>query len=143
MPALYGASVDGVEGILTTQVFDDTTRPTRHQVEGFVATVSGLVRAAVGSLQWLDADRRTEVEQAARGIVEIGAASLADAAGHPHAAGPDERSFSDNLWSRYKSELERLRKGLEEEKAGSGGVDAPARPAVSGPPPLFRRGARY
>lgn len=139
MPALFGASIEGVEAILATAAFDDDTEPSRDQVAGFVESMSAIVALRLGDLSLYTDARYDQVAAAAKVVIELAAASLADKAGHPEQSG--NNSTGNVLWDQYRKSLEDLLEAVGRERdAGAGGDgNIVGMPAHSSPRPLMRR----
>jgi hypothetical protein len=135
----FGASLEGVKALLPTTELDDDTRPTAQQVRGFIDGIGALVSARIGDLATVSADRRDVFELAARGVVHLGAAAMAEDAAHPSMTGPDDTSYGSVLWERYREQLDDLAALFASEDGGGPLVGGGGEPAVSAPPPLFRR----
>lgn len=106
----YGATVAGVAGRLPDREFTTTSKPTAAQVDVFVTEISNRVAARIGAIDTItDATRLAQITAAAQGLVHLGAASLAEAAGAPEQADANAAtSYAQWLWELYQSGLDEL-----------------------------------
>lgn len=140
---LYGATVEDVRALLPHRRIDATTRPSAEQVEGFLAFTTAEVGARIDVLTIAGASPAViaRAEGAARGYVAMGAAAMAEDAGHPEQAGRGASSYGGVLWERYTERLEGIVGflDLDEGDAGGPGVGSSSDlPAHSFPEPRMR-----
>lgn len=106
----FGATIDGVSGHLPDRVFSNASRPTEADVGRFIMEIAARVSARIGAVDTItDTSRRAAILSAARGLVHLGVASWAEAAGMPEEAEADNAStYSTWLWHRYTEGLDEL-----------------------------------
>ena len=137
----FGASVDGVRGLLTNVTIARATRPNEAQVgewiDQFTARVSARIDAA-GGYTGLTTDQVGTVTQAARQLVELAAGSFAVDAAHPDRAAKADTRYGAVLWQRYVEGRDELLADLaamhDQADSGAGGDEAPI---GAFPPPMF------
>lgn len=141
MPLLYGVTVaDDVKGLVPDWVPRAGVKPDEVDVTRWLEEFSGRVARRLGNLAGLDADQAAQVEEAARGIVALGAASRLVAARTPAKAGKNDTSYDALLWRWYEESLAELVLAVDELRATD--VDVVAAQAGgsavgSFPAPLF------
>jgi hypothetical protein len=139
--APYGATIGGVAALLPWRTFTDSSRPTQAQVQGWLAgEIGGMVAARLGPIDDAavpDADRRARLQIAARGLVHLGTASLAEAAGEPEALERETSAYAAWLWARFEDGLASLEVTVDAAVAGPGeaGVGELGEADWSFPPP--------
>lgn len=148
--ALYGATVDDVRALLPHRRIDHTSKPSAEQVEGFLAFTASEVATRVTLLTLAGASTTViaAAELMGKGLTALGAAAMAEDAGHPEQTGRGASSYGGVLWERYTGRLDGLADLLDiDEDAGGGGGDGPggvaAAPAYSFPDPTFRSTTRF
>jgi hypothetical protein len=109
-----------VNGVVT-ETFGATTVPTDAQVTNIIAKIAGEVTAEVGAVS-------AALEDFWRWVVTLGAAAQTE-----QSFWPDQENHADDLWARFRENLERLRKA-----AAGGGASASAAETlpVFGYPPI-------
>lgn len=140
---LYGATVEDVRALLPHRRIDATTRPSAEQVEGFLAFTTAEVGARIDVLVAAGASAGViaRAEGVARGLVAMGAASMAEDAGHPEQTGRGASSYGQVLWDRYTARLEGIVEFLDLDVADDGGPGLGSSsdlPASSFPEPRMR-----
>lgn len=135
----YGAELGDVRALLPHRRIAEDTSPTEEQVAGFVAQAANLVRARVGDLA-AHSDVAA-LEEAARAVVALRAAAMAEDAAFPERASTADTSYGTVLWNRATEALEELLEALDLEDAGGGqpGQTAAGGVASSFPAPAFTR----
>lgn len=147
----YAAMVDdgaggGVRAHLPLLPIGADTTPSTGNVEHYLRTLSNSLRARIGDLAGhADADALTA---AARDVVEVGAAAMAEDAAFPERADQADTSYGNVLWARYRQLLADLliTLGIDPDQPGTtpgAGGAAGAGIASSFPPPLFARDTAY
>lgn len=139
----YSATVDGVRAHIPLTSITTETHPSVANVEHYLAQLSGTVRARIGDLAGHPLE--AVLTEAARGVVEVGAASMAEAAGFPERADRADTSYAGLLWDRHRQMLDDLVAavlgdidGDGDPDAGGGGLLA-GTPASHFPEPLYIR----
>lgn len=131
----FGATIEGVAGRLPDRTFTDLTRPTEAQVGRFIIEIAARVSARIGAVETVaDAGRKAALLTAAQGLVHLGAASMAEAAGAPEQA-------DANAATSYAQWLhERFKEGLDELAATAKGLvppDVPDDPSIGAGSPVW------
>ena len=151
-PAHYGASFGGVQALLPGRRITDKTPTTPSDVRGFLATighqVAARIRGRLGELEVLaGAAEGLHFRQAARGLVQLGAAAMVEDAGFPERAGVDatDTSYGAVLWARYREGLDGLVASIdgEIERRRAKARQLDASPGISSPEPTFRLDTRF
>lgn len=138
----YGATLDGVRGLLPHRELSAASQPTATQAEALLDRASGWVAARVGGaialLPEAEAVRATEL---ARTAVELGGAALIHDASHPATTGRGDSAYGPLLWTRFREALADLLGllGLSDGAGGGGEVAAAREPLYRFPDPAFSR----
>lgn len=140
----YGATVEGVRDLLPHRTIDASSSPSEADVTGYLVAVGARTAARLGPpTSWpADVDPAV-VNDAARGLVELGAAGYTDDASFPERASTVGSSrYGAVLWERYREGLDDLVR-IVNPPAGPGAVNTTGRPAIHTAPPLFTRAGGY
>lgn len=138
----FGASLDGVKGLLPTRTFSSTSMPTIDQVERFIYEIAAEVVLRVGDLSDLPESIRDRAVEYARSAIHLGAAASAEDAGHPEAS--QDSGYGDRLWERYERAMTTLAEVVDGAVDGDlpdGGTSGSA--GHTFPPPLFTTRMRF
>jgi hypothetical protein len=105
----YGATVAGVEALVTDLTVTYATNPSVADVRGWLGDIAGRVAARVGDLDELGDEWGPLLTTRARGLVHLGAAAYTEDAAHPERirAQGDAR-YGAILWARYVEGLDAL-----------------------------------
>jgi hypothetical protein len=139
--APYGATIAGVAALLPWRTFTDSSRPTQAQVEGWLAgEIGGMVAARLGPIDDVAVPLeplRNRLQIAARGLVHLGTAALAEAAGEPEAMEREASAYASWLWERFTEGLAALEVTVDAAVPGPGeaGVGELGEAEWSFPPP--------
>lgn len=155
MPAPFGATLDGVKAYLPHLDLDAGDRVGPEDVARFLDTIGGTVAgrltwplARLQELQDLGTAPAGTVEAytlSAAGVVEMGAAAMAQDASFPElsAARETDTSYGAALWARHRQALDDLLAEVTAELAryDVATVDASAEASAAGafPEPMFTR----
>lgn len=136
--APYAATLDGVQAHLPRTRIGPDTHPSEANVLAYLAQLSASVRVRLGDIT-ARADAG-EVIAAARAVVEVGAASMAEAAAFPERADNADTSYAGTLWSQHRQMLDDLVTFILDVD-GDGTPDGGRTPSAAGhfPDPLIVR----
>lgn len=134
----YGATFELVKGLLPHRRWSADSKPTKDDVEGYIASVSAVLGISVDPLP-ADEGVAGRLVALARRAVVLGAAAHAEAAAAPERAKPnDVSSYATWLWARYEEALAEAKAFAEDVTPGDlppGVVDLDADPAWYFPEP--------
>lgn len=139
--AAYGATVAGVEALLTGVTVTYASNPSVADVLGWLDDIGARVMVRIGDLTGLTSAAAFTAR--ARGLVHLGAGAYASDAAHPERAGSqrDER-YGAVLWARFEDGLAELEAAVDEARKSDGlpGADGTTvlHPAASFPAPAWR-----
>lgn len=149
----YGATIDEVKSHLPHLELEREAseiggegRLSETDVNRFIESMGRWVRARIGSLEGLDADKIEAAEGLARTAVVLGAATWAEAGAFPERADIATTTYAGFLYKAYTDALNELLESLGIGTESGGGDTAPGvpdKPAAAFPPPLFRRDTAY
>lgn len=140
----YGASVDGVRGLLPHRTLNPASKPSEGNAARWLVQQGARVRARIGvAYDALGVDERAGVDVLAAGVVELAVAAMVEDAAYPERAGVASTGYGEVLWARSREAWGDLLAalGVDEGEAGTG--QAAGEPAFTFPEPLFRRDERW
>ncbi len=144
-------TVDDIESRLSQWLLGDNlsedTRPTRQDVEGFIADIAAELDAIIAGHGLSVPVTNATAVAALKGYNATGAASVAANAMFPGQAGADDKAYGAELWGQYKDALKRLEDpkhaiiALLQEAAGSSGPESnyTRDTSAAGVDPVFTR----
>ena len=131
--AEYGASIGGVQGHLQQIDLDATSFPTVDQTDRWLTDIGDFVSAAIGPLvDPLTEDQQSLARNAARVVVELGVAAMAETAAWERTP-RNAASRGPVLWDRYVESLKMLVESVNKLRAdAAAGNPSGVGPVASG-----------
>ncbi len=103
----FGADIQGVRALAAQYQIDINTLPTINYVDVYLDNIAAEVSLRIGAYgaEITDESLVGRVTAMAKYVVELGAAATAIDAGHPANVGPNQTSYGELLWERYRLAL--------------------------------------